>query len=138
MRGKGLIIGGILLIAGIAVGGGGGYMLGKSKAAPAAKPAGQQAATPSPPEEKNLYNGDELTLPEMLANLQSSSGDEFDRRMVIYILSIRNIETGMLRLAETKAYHAQLKDFAKIQREQNEKVIPMIYKWQSDWGYTDH
>lgn len=126
-----------LVIVGIAVmAGTGGYMLGVSRAAPV-KSAKQQTAVQKA-EEKNLYNGDELTLAEMYDSVRSVSGDDYDWRLLVYMTSIRNIETGMLREAGTRAKHQQLKDLAKIQKDQNEKVLPLLNQWQSDWGYSHH
>lgn len=137
MRGKGLIIIILLSITGTVVGGFGGYVLGKSRAA-SIQTVKQQNAVTRPAEEKNLYNGDELTLAEMYDSVRSVSGDDFDWRLLVYLTSIRNIETGMLREAESRAKHQQLKDLAKIQKDQNEKVLPLLNQWQSDWGYSHH
>lgn len=137
MRGKGLIIVIILSITGMVAGGFSGYVIGKSRAAPI-QTVKQQNAVTQPAEEKNLYNGDELTLAEMYDSVRSVSGDDFDWRLLVYLTSIRNIETGMLREAETRAKHQQLKDLAKIQKDQNEKVLPLLNQWQSDWGYSHH
>lgn len=136
MKGRGILIGGLVLLVGIAAGGGG-YMLGKSTAKPAAT-AGQQPGAPAPVKEKNLYNGDELTLMEMYDSVQSASGEEFDRRLLVYLISIANNETGMLRQALTKAQHPELKEFAKLQMSQNDQALPLLNKWQSAWGYSDH
>ncbi len=137
IKDKKILIGGLLLLIGIMVGAGGGYMLGKSKAQPATT-SSQQSTGSQSAGKKNLYNGDELTLVEMYDSLQSTSGNDFDQRLLVYMLTIHNLESGMLRITETKAQRQPLKDLAKIQREQNEKVIPLMNQWQSDWGFSHH
>ena len=89
-------------------------------------------------QEKNLYNGSELTLVEMYDSLQESTGQEFDQKMLIYLLSIYNNESGMLRQAETKAQHPELKELAKVLRGKNDQAIPLMNKWQKSWGYSHH
>jgi uncharacterized protein (DUF305 family) len=125
-----------VLLVGAVSGAAGGYTVGKNTA----KTTISQKSTGNSinSQEKNLYNGDELTLVDMYASLQASSGDDFDRKLLIYLLSIYNNETGMLRQAETKAQHAELKDLAKTLMGKNEQVIPLMEKWQKQWGYSHH
>lgn len=127
----------ITMISIAVVAGSDGYVLGKSKAEPATT-TGQQAAAPIPAEKRDLDNSADPTLTEMNDSLQGLSGDDFDWKLINYIVSMKSNETGMLRMAETKAKHQELKDLANIQREQNEKVLTLLFQWQKAWGYTDH
>lgn len=132
-----IIVPALILAVGLPAGYGG-YMVGKSKAAGTTQTASPKPAQAGTQAQKNLYNGDELTLVEMYDSLKSTSGRDFDQRMLVYLLTINNLETGMLRMADTKAERPPLKDFAKVQMEQNAKVIPLLNQWQSDWGFSDH
>lgn len=132
---KTALIGVIVLLFGASVGAAGGYTLGKKTAKIETT---KQAMTANSNQEKNLYNGSELTLVEMYDSLQESTGQEFDQKMLIYLLSIYNNESGMLRQAETKAQHPELKELAKVLRGKNDQAIPLMNKWQKSWGYSHH
>lgn len=132
---KTALVGVMILLLGISAGAAGGYTLGKKTAKIETT---KQAMTANSNQEKNLYNGSELTLVEMYDSLQESTGQEFDQKMLIYLLSIYNNESGMLRQAETKAQHPELKELAKVLRGKNDQAIPLMNKWQKSWGYSHH
>lgn len=132
---KSMIIGAAVLLIGISIGAVGGYTVGKKTVK---SEVTQQAKAASTADKKNLFNGDELTLVEMYDSLQASSGQEFDQKMLIYLLSIYNNESGMLRQAETKAQHPELKELAVVLRGKNDQTIPLMNKWQKAWGYSHH
>lgn len=134
---KNALVGLVILLAGLTIGGAGGYFL-RNASINEAKLNQQSAKQPTKDPEKNLFDGSSLTLPEMYESLGKSSDDEFDWKMLVYLLSIYNNETGMLKQAETKAKHPELKELAKILREKNEKAIPLMNTWQKEWGYSHH
>ena len=125
-----------VLLAGVLLGAVGGYLVGKNRSVTGASQKSTGNSTNN--QQKNLYNGDELTLVDMYNSLQTASGEDFDRKLLIYLLSIYNNETGMLKQAETKAQRAELKELAKTLTEKNEQVIPLMDKWQKEWGYSHH
>lgn len=135
MRINKVVLVGVVVSLGILVGALGGYTLGKKAAK---NEAAQQVKAASTANKKNLFNGDELTLVEMHDSLQASSGQEFDQKMLIYLLSIYSNESGMLRQAETKAQHPELKELAAVLRGKNDQTIPLMNKWQKAWGYSHH
>lgn len=132
---KAALVGVTVLLIGTSAGAAGGYTLGKKTAK---SEATQQAKAASTTQKKNLYNGDELTLVEMYDSLQQSSGEDFDQKMLIYLLSIHNNESGMLRQAKAKAQHPELKELAAVLRGKNDQTIPLMNKWQKAWGYSHH
>lgn len=133
---KAALVGVVVLLLGTSVGALGGFALGKKTAE--SKITRQTVSSGSNTEKKNLYNGSELTLVEMYDSLQASTGEDFDQKMLIYLLSIYNNESGMLRQVETKAQHSELKELAKVLRGKNDQAIPLMNKWQKDWGYSHH
>lgn len=90
------------------------------------------------PGEKNLYDGSSLTLPEMLNSLQGASGSDFDHKLLVYEIAIKQNETGMLRIAKEKSEKDLAKKYADTQIEQNETVTDLLYKWQQSWGLSHH
>lgn len=132
---KAALVGIVVLLLGTSAGAVGGYTLGKKTAN---SETTKQTKDTDTTQKKNLFNGDELTLVEMYDSLQASSGEEFDQKMLIYLLSIYNNESGMLRQAETKAQHPELKELAKVLRDKNDQAIPLMNKWQKSWGYSHH
>lgn len=128
-----------MLIVGLIIGGGGGYILAKSDKVPTDNVSKPQAnTTKSNSEEDNPYDGSNLSLMKMYDNLQSTSGDEFDRRLMAYLLAMNLNQTGMLRQAESKSQKSEFKELARIQMQQNDEVLKLLYRWQKEWGYTDH
>lgn len=132
---KTALVGVIVFLLGTTAGVAGGYTLGKKTVK---SETAKQVNTTNTTQKKNLFNGDELTLVEMYDSLQSSSGEVFDQKMLVYLLSIYNNESGMLRQAETKAQHPELKELAKVLRGKNDQAIPLMNKWQKSWGYSHH
>jgi uncharacterized protein (DUF305 family) len=132
---KTVLVGVIVFLLGTTAGAAGGYALGKKTSK---SETTKQLNTTNTTQKKNLFNGDELTLVEMYDSLQSSSGEVFDQKMLVYLLSIYNNESGMLRQAETKAQHPELKELAKVLRGKNDQAIPLMNKWQKSWGYSHH
>lgn len=129
----------IIILIAVLISGSGGYILAKSSNTPL-DTAGQQKddTAKSADVESNPYDGSNLTLMKMYDNLNSTSGDEFDRRLMEYLLAMNLNQTGMLRQAESKSQKAQFKELARIQMKQNDEVLELLYRWQKEWGYTDH
>lgn len=129
----------VVILLAMLIGGSGGYILAKSSNTPVDTAGRQKTDTAKlVNEENNPYDGSNLTLVEMYDNLQSASGDEFDRRLMEYLLAMNLNQTGMLRQAESKSQKAQFKELASIQMKQNDEVLELLYRWQKEWGYTDH
>ena len=128
-----------MLILGLIVGGGGGYIFAKSdKALADIASKSKAAATKSSNDEDNPYDGSSLSLIKMYDNLQAASGDEFDRRLMAYLIAMNLNQTGMLRQVNAKSEKAEFKELARIQMQQNDDVAKLLYRWQKEWGYTDH
>lgn len=128
----------IILIA-VLISGSGGYILAKSSNAPVDTASQQKNDTAKSVDvESNPYDGSNLSLMKMYDNLNSTSGDEFDRRLMVYMLAMNLNQTGMLRQVESKSQKSQFKELARIQMKQNDEVLKVLYRWQKEWGYTDH
>lgn len=114
-----------------------GYYVGNSRANMTVKDP-QTADNSNTKQEKNLYDGSSLVLPEMYNSLQKAVGSDFDHRLLVYEIAIKQNETGMLRIAKEKSQQDSIKKYADIQIEQNEKSVSMLYEWQQNWGFSHH
>ena len=74
----------------------------------------------------------------MYSSLQGATGSDFDHRLLVYEIAIKQNETGMLRIAKEKSQQDQMKKYTYIQMEQNETITKMLYEWQRDWGFSHH
>lgn len=120
-----------VILIGFLASGFAGYYFGSSK-------KNRIASDNLTPGEKNLYDGSSLTLPEMLNSLQEASGSDFDHKLLVYEIAIKQNETGMLRIAKEKSEKDLAKKYADTQIEQNETVTDLLYKWQQSWGLSHH
>lgn len=123
------------LVLGILIGGLGVYTLSKytSKAVPQNTKVNQNVEV-----EKNLYDGSNLTLSEMYASLQQAEGSDFDHRLLMYEIAIKQNESGMLLMAKSKSTQGSMVKYSDIQTNQNEAVVNMMYGWQKQWGFSHH
>lgn len=126
-----------MLLITLLSGASGGYFFGRSQQETPVKTQ-VKVKTQTTTSDNNPYNGSDLSMVEMYDNLQSSTGEEFDRRLTAYLLAINLNQTGMLRQAESKSDKSELKNLASIQIGQNDKVLELLNRWQKEWGYTDH
>ncbi|MEK9196616.1 MAG: hypothetical protein AAB914_04570 [Patescibacteria group bacterium] len=134
---NGKIFLGVGVFLGVLASGFAGYYVGDSKANKIAKDP-QIANSIDTKQEKNLYDGSSLTLSEMYSSLQGATGSDFDHRLLVYEIAIKQNETGMLRIAKEKSQQDQMKKYTYIQMEQNETITKMLYEWQRDWGFSHH
>lgn len=124
------------LLVGLIVGAFGGYQM--------RRPAGEQSESSVAPStrpsitEKDPYYSNNLTLTEMYENLSEATGDEFDHRLLMYEIAIKQNESGFLRAALEKSNQVVMKDYADTQLLQNDASVRMMYGWQKQWGYNHH
>jgi hypothetical protein len=124
------------LFIGVLIGAFAGYTFGKPAEE---KPVSQgEPTTKQPNVEKNVYNGNDLTLTEMYENLQEVTGDEFDHRLLMYEIAIKQNESGFLGMASEKSNQEAMKTYADAQIPQNDTTVRAMYDWQRDWGYNHH
>ena len=122
-----------LLASGLA-----GYYVGNSSKANRIVKDPQTIKNADTKQEKNLYDGSSLTLSEMYSSLQGASGSDFDHRLLVYEIAIKQNETGMLRIAKEKSQQDSMKKYIDIQMGQNDTVAKMLYEWQRNWGFSHH
>ena len=123
------------LVLGLLMGGLGGYKIAKSTT----KEEISNSKIVQPVKvEKNLYDGSNLTLNEMYNSLEDAKGSDFDHRLLMYEIALKQNESGMLRIAKEKSTQESMKKYSDIQMSQNDTVVKMLYSWQSQWGFSHH
>ena len=88
--------------------------------------------------EKNPYNTEVLTLPEMLSNLRQADSTEYDHRLLVYSIALKQYEIGMMRQADNKSIKADMQQYALSTIKQNEHSVVNLLAWQKEWGFLHH
>ncbi len=126
----------LTLIIGMLLGGSVGYWGAKNSQTKSSDSSSSVSPLSQP--KKNLYDGSSLTLAEMHESLLKATGSDFDHKLLIYEVALKQNESGMLRMAKEKSTHDSMKNHAKDQIEKNDAMVSTFYDWQKQWGYNHH
>ncbi len=72
----------------------------------------------------------------MIANLQSSSDDEFDEELLAYLRTLTSSDVQLAFAIDAKATHKELAQFAKDAVQSRYKIVNTMAEWPELWGYT--
>ncbi len=85
---------------------------------------------------KQTTDNSSMTMTEMNEQLESLSGDEFDKAFIEMMISHHEGAVDMANLAATRAKHDEIKTLSKdIISAQTDEISTMQH-WQIDWGYA--
>lgn len=81
-------------------------------------------------------SSNELSMSQMTAELESKSGDDYDKAFIAYMIEHHQAAVDMAKLSASHAKHQEIKDLSLAIITAQEKEISEMKQWQSEWGYS--
>lgn len=76
-----------------------------------------------------------MSMADMNKELESLSGDEYDKAFIEMMIAHHEGAVDMARLSETRAKHDEVKNLSRAIISAQEEEISDMKQWQVDWGY---
>lgn len=83
----------------------------------------------------SLSTGGHMSMQDMTGQLQSKTGDEFDRAFIDIMIVHHQGAIDMAAIAKTNAKHEEIKKMSGDIISAQTKEIEQMRQWQKDWGY---
>lgn len=84
---------------------------------------------------KPSTNDSSISMGDMNSQLETKSGDDFDKTFTEMMIIHHQGAIDMANLASTRATHQEIKDLSKDIISAQQKEIAEMQKWQMDWSY---
>lgn len=82
-----------------------------------------------------VTNHSTMSMADMNKELESLSGDDYDKAFVEMMIAHHEGAVDMAKLSDTRAKHDEVKELSKAIISAQEKEIADMKQWQSNWGY---
>ncbi len=79
--------------------------------------------------------GGQMSMQDMIGQLQSKSGDEFDQAFIDMMILHHQGAIDMAAIAKTNAKHEEIKKMSDDIISAQTKESEQMRQWQKDWGY---
>lgn len=93
------------------------------------------ATTFNKPTQEDTGSSD-MSMHDTTADLQSKTGDEFDKAFITSMIAHHEGAVEMAKLSAKNAKHAEIKNLSADIISAQEKEIIEMKQWQVDWGYS--
>ena len=77
----------------------------------------------------------DMSMSQMTDNLESKTGDDFDKAFISSMIEHHQGAIDMAKLAERNAKHDEIKSMSNDIITAQSTEIDMMEKWQTEWGY---
>lgn len=77
-----------------------------------------------------------MSMTDMNKELESLSGDDYDKAFIEMMIAHHEGAVGMARLSEARAKHDEIKQLSRAVISAQEQEIADMKMWQIGWGYN--
>lgn len=78
-----------------------------------------------------------MTMDAMTAELRATSGDEYDKAFIEYMIAHHQAAVDMAKLSASNAKHPEIKQLSEAIITAQQGEILTMQQWQKEWGFEE-